>query len=77
MEKTDTIIAQAIRPTPEALVIRLPDREVCVPWHQCSPRLAAAGEDQRMYAVLSPGGYGVHWPLIDEDLSVAGLVRAT
>jgi hypothetical protein len=28
-----------------------------------------------MEAELSPGGHGIHWPLIDEDLSVSGLLR--
>nr|WP_253276482.1 DUF2442 domain-containing protein [Synechococcus sp. PCC 6312] len=27
-----------------------------------------------MYQV-SPAGYGIHWPLIDEDLSINGLLR--
>jgi hypothetical protein len=26
-------------------------------------------------AELSPGGYGIHWPLLDEDLSISGLLR--
>ncbi len=25
-------------------------------------------------AELSPGGYGIHWALLDEDLSLGGLV---
>ena len=24
---------------------------------------------------ISPSGYGIHWPLIDEHLSVEGLLR--
>jgi Protein of unknown function (DUF2442) len=38
-------------------------------------RLAAATEQERLAAELSPGGYGIHWPLIDEDLSVNGLLK--
>ncbi len=30
---------------------------------------------ERMNAELSPGGYGIHWPLVDEDLSINGLLR--
>jgi hypothetical protein len=53
----------------------LPGRSVSIPWQKCSQRLAAASEDERMHAELSPGGYGVYWPLLDEDLSVHGLLR--
>lgn len=37
------------------------------------PRLAAASPDQRSQMELSP--LGIHWPEIDEDLSIAGLLR--
>jgi hypothetical protein len=41
-----------------------------------SPRLAAASEPQRNFFRVSASGYGIHWPEIDEDLSVDGLIRA-
>ena len=37
--------------------------------------MASATQLQRSTAELSPGGYGIHWPLLDEDLSVGGLLR--
>jgi hypothetical protein len=37
------------------------------------PRLLAATPDERAAVELSP--LGVHWPEIDEDLSVAGMLR--
>jgi len=57
-------------------VIVLADREVPIPWSDCSPLLATASPEQRSTAELSPGGYGIHWPLLDEDLAVGPLVRA-
>ena len=30
-------------------------------------------EEQQAFEVL-PSGYGIHWPLIDEDLSIDGLL---
>jgi len=75
MQPTEPITATAIETTPEALVLLLGERNVRVPWEKCSSRLAAATESERMQAELSPGGYGIHWPLIDEDLSVNGLLR--
>jgi hypothetical protein len=37
------------------------------------PRLLAASSDGRAVIELSP--LGVHWPEIDEDISVAGILR--
>ena len=67
--------AERIRVTSEELVIVLADREVRVRWEDCSSRLAKAPAEERVRAELSPGGYGIHWPLIDEDLSIAALLR--
>jgi hypothetical protein len=41
-----------------------------------SERLAHARDFERDEYEVSPSGYGVHWPLVDEDLSVDGLLRA-
>jgi hypothetical protein len=75
MQATKPITAKKIDTTNEELIIRLLDREVRIPWEQCSPCLAAANTVQRQQAELSPGGYGIHWPLLDEDLSIGGLVQ--
>jgi len=66
--------AESIETTDEELVIHLADREVRIPWDRCSQRLATATPPQRAEAELSPGGYGIHWASIDEDLAVGGLV---
>ncbi|MCI5218284.1 MAG: DUF2442 domain-containing protein [Candidatus Electrothrix sp. LOE2] len=39
-----------------------------------SPSLASATDTERMTYKVSPSGYGISWPLIDEDLSVDGLL---
>ncbi len=39
-----------------------------------SPSLAAASEAEQQQFEISPSGYGIHWPLIDEDLSIDGLL---
>ena len=41
---------------------------------QASKRLARATQPQRDNFELSPSGYGIHWPEIDEDLSIDGLL---
>ena len=59
----------------DSLVVSLKDgREISVPlaWY---PRLQHASTSQRKRFKLSAGGYGIHWPEIDEDLSTEGLLR--
>jgi hypothetical protein len=54
------------------LVVELEDgRSVVTPlsWY---PKLRLASEDARMKYETSP--FGVHWPELDEDLSVAGML---
>ena len=38
------------------------------------PRLLKASPEQRTRYEISGGGTGLHWPEIDEDISVAGLI---
>ena len=38
------------------------------------PRLAGAKTKQLKHFEISPGGYGIHWPDLDEDLSVYGFL---
>ncbi len=59
------------------LVVELADgRSVKVPlaWF---PRLLHASEEQRANCRIIGDGQGIHWPNVDEDLSVAGLLRGT
>jgi hypothetical protein len=69
-------MAKAIESRPDALVLVLEDKLISIPWENCSPRLASASMTERSLAVLSPSGYGINWPLIDEDLAVGPLLRA-
>ncbi len=75
MRAIEPMTATGIELTKEALVVVLGKRRVQIPWAKCSQRLAAATEQERLDAELSPGGYGIHWPLIDEDLSINGLLK--
>ncbi|MDM7994275.1 MAG: DUF2442 domain-containing protein [Acidobacteriota bacterium] len=75
MQATEPITATAIETSPEGLGLLIGNRKVRIPWEKCSKKLAAATIQERLKAELSPGGYGIHWPLIDEDLSVNGILR--
>ncbi|SFD26686.1 Protein of unknown function [Thiohalospira halophila DSM 15071] len=66
--------AESVRFTDEELIVALADgRTVTVPlvWF---PRLAAATPQERANHELMGDGEGIHWPELDEDLSVAGLL---
>jgi hypothetical protein len=59
----------------DRLIVDLMDgRTISVPlaWY---PRLVAATPEQRGEWVIAGGGYGIHWPEIDEDLNTEGLLR--
>jgi hypothetical protein len=73
--KTKPVLAKAIETTPEPLILIVESGSVAIPWEQCSARLAHASLIERSRAELSPSGYGIHWPLIDEDLAVGPLLR--
>lgn len=40
------------------------------------PRLANATDDERRDWRVIGHGEGIHWPLLDEDLAISGLLRA-
>jgi len=39
-----------------------------------SPILATAKSELLQIFEVSPSGYGIHWPLLDEDISIDGLL---
>lgn len=64
-----------VRVDNDSLSVDLMDgRTISVPlaWY---PRLLDASPDQRRHWEVAGGGYGIHWPDIDEDLSTEGLLR--
>lgn len=64
-----------VRVGDDVLVVDLMDgRTISVPttWY---PRLFQATPEERQNWQISGGGFGIHWPDIDEDLSTAGLLR--
>ncbi len=59
----------------DTLVVDLMDgRSISVPlaWY---PRLATGTPEQLNSWEIAGGGYGIHWPDLDEDLSTEGLPR--
>ena len=46
-----------------------------LPISKVSKKLELATDIQRNLFTISPSGYGIHWPLLDEDLSVDFLIK--
>ena len=67
-------VAQGVTASDEALVVDLADgRTITVPlaWF---PRLAHGTPAERANWRLIGGGVGIHWPDLDEDISVESLL---
>ena len=58
----------------ENLILRVDGKEHKFPLADISSRLANASFEEREKYEISASGYGIHWPLIDEDLSIDGLI---
>jgi hypothetical protein len=56
------------------MLLRVDGKDYQIEITRQSQRLAAATPEQRQNFVVSPSGYGIHWPDVDEDLSVDGLI---
>ena len=64
-----------VRSDADSLTVDLADgRSISVPlaWY---PRLLRASQEQRDAWKIAGGGFGIHWPEIDEDLSTEGLLH--
>jgi hypothetical protein len=67
-------LASQVQVNDDTLAVELGDgRTIAVPlaWY---PRLAHASAEERNSWRLIAGGRGIHWPAIDEDISVANLL---
>ncbi len=70
----DSLVARKVSVTGESLTVELADgRTLSVPlaWY---PRLQHGTPRERRHWRLIGRGDGIHWPDLDEDISVEGLV---
>jgi len=68
-------VASEVLVSEDELTVSLVDgRRISVPlaWY---PRLSHATQIEREKYQLIGRGTGIHWPLIDEDLSVSGILK--
>ena len=66
---------EAIQFNQDFIILNIDGNELTIPLDQLSRRLKSASEIERALYKISPSGYGIHWPLIDEDLSIDGILR--
>ncbi|MDC8447886.1 MAG: DUF2442 domain-containing protein [Nitrospira sp.] len=56
------------------LCLEVDGRKLSFPLAELSDRLATSTREQQQVFEVSPSGYGIHWPLLDEDLSIDRLL---
>jgi hypothetical protein len=67
-------LATSLDFTQDSLVVTLEDGRVLSVPLEWFPRLRDASEqDRRNWRFISKG-YGIHWPTLDEDISIPGLL---
>jgi len=58
------------------LLFTVDGRDFRIDLRQQSKKLASADERTKGNFEVSPSGYGIHWPELDEDLSIDGMIKA-
>jgi hypothetical protein len=74
MITTHTI--DSIKFTDNALILQVDGKKYKFDLEKISMKLFSANELQKSLYTISPSGYGIHWPLIDEDLSIDSLLKS-
>ena len=73
MNKIHTV--QSVRAARRFLYLTVDGQAYRIRWEDCSPRLTEATQPQRRFLEVSPSGYGIHWPEVDEDLAITPLLK--
>jgi len=60
-----------------SMSLKIDGKLIKVTLDKISSKLKAANDFQRQFFKVSPSGYGIHWPLLDEDLSVEALLKTS
>lgn len=65
---------KAVRIDEDSLTVDLLDGRTVIAPLAWFPRLLHATTEEREQWEIIGGGYGIHWPTVDEDISVHGLL---
>lgn len=61
----------------DSMSLKIDGKLIKVVLDKVSSKLKAANDFQRQFFKVSPSGYGIHWPLLDEDLSVDAILKTS
>ena len=73
MIATDTI--ETVSVENDQICLKIDGKLIKLPVAGISKRLASANDLLRSIYTITPLGYGIQWPLIDEDLSVDAILK--
>ena len=59
------------------LILNVDNQSIKLKLTDISEKLVKATDQERKDFKISPSGYGIHWKLLDEDLSINGLLKWT
>ncbi|MFN5458695.1 MAG: DUF2442 domain-containing protein [Bacteroidota bacterium] len=60
----------------DVLILQTDEKFFKIALEKLSVKLKNADDFQRSFYKISPSGYGIHWPLIDEDISVEAIIKS-
>jgi hypothetical protein len=61
----------------DSLILTIDGEERKFQLNKISPLLLKASDQERNAFEISPSGYGIHWALLDEDISIDGLLEVS
>jgi len=67
-------VVKNLKFTKDRMTIIIDAKKYLFELHKISKILLNATEKERNHFEISPSGYGIHWPLLDEDLAIDGLL---
>jgi hypothetical protein len=57
------------------IILQIDGKELKLKLDKLSSKLYQANKMERELYKISPSGYGIHWPLIDEDISIEAILK--
>ena len=72
---TVTHSIQEIHFEDDQMILNVDGQVLSFSLEKISSKLKAATEMERNVFQVSPSGYGIHWPLLNEDISIDALLK--
>ena len=57
------------------MILQIDGKALTLNLDKLSPKLFNANKIERELYKISPSGYGIHWPLLDEDISIEAILK--